>query len=247
MRTIPFLCLLALAFSFSFELSGQTSGAVQLKVEVAEPVDGKPLPGASVRNTLTGQAQLTGLSGPVIVRASRGQVLSFAANGFYNDTLTVTDSVLSLSIVRISLRPLPSTLPEATVRANLNPYQLDSLERRRNFLATVGEQTYGAIGRANDLGFGVAVNLDYFKGRERKKRRARNLFEVTEEEAYINYRWNEAVVKKYTNFKGETLWLFMQEARPSWDWLRRHTSEEDLLYHINSSLKKMRLSKSSTL
>ncbi|WP_439516359.1 hypothetical protein [Sediminibacterium sp.] len=42
------------------------------------------------------------------------------------------------------------------------------------------------------------------------------------------------------NFLGEPtekLRLFMQQHRPSYDWLRKHTSEEDIRYYINEQLK----------
>jgi hypothetical protein len=64
------------------------------------------------------------------------------------------------------------------------------------------------------------------------------LFDLTEEEAYINFRWNEILVNKYTQFNNDELFAFMQKARPSYEWLRSHQSEEDLLYYINSQLKK---------
>ena len=48
------------------------------------------------------------------------------------------------------------------------------------------------------------------------------------------------MVDKYTQFKDEELFAFMQKARPTYEWLRKHDSEEDLVYYINSQLKKYR-------
>jgi len=31
--------------------------------------------------------------------------------------------------------------------------------------------------------------------------------------------------------------LFMQQYRPSYNWLRKHTNEEDILYYVNDKLK----------
>jgi hypothetical protein len=133
---------------------------------------------------------------------------------------------------------LPSTLQSVTVTASLNPYQRDSLARREEFLALVGKNSIPAISRANDLGFGVGINLDRFGKTEKRKRNARELFDVLEEDAYVNYRWTEAVVEKYTGYKGEQLFAFMEDHQPAYAWLRKHPTEEDLLYYINDRLKK---------
>ncbi|HET8687284.1 MAG TPA: hypothetical protein VFM18_11570, partial [Methanosarcina sp.] len=191
----------------------------------------------SVRNIATGATVVSRSAGQYSVTGSKGNILSFSATGYFTDTLTITDSVLQLERLNISLRPLAGTLPDVTVTAKLNPYQLDSLERRRNFLALVGEAKLPKVGKVNDLGFGVGVNLDYWKKRERSKRRSRELFDITEEEAYINYRWVDTLVHKYTRLNGDSLIDFMQEYRPTWDWLRQNEEEEDLVYYINKSLK----------
>jgi hypothetical protein len=120
----------------------------------------------------------------------------------------------------------------------LNAYQVDSIERRKEFLSTVGEAHIPVVSRANDNGFGVGINFDRFTKREKNKRAARDLFEITEEEAYINYRWNDSLVFKYTKLSGDSLTDFMQANRPAWEWLRKNESEEDMLYYINKSLKK---------
>ncbi len=135
---------------------------------------------------------------------------------------------------------MPSTLENVTIISSYNRYQNDSVARRKNFLQTVGENKVNAVGKTNsDKDFGIAVNLDHFKKAEKNKRRARSLFEITEEEAYINFRWNDSVVEKYTNLSNDELTAFIQKSRPTYTWLRKHTSEEDLLYYINSQLKKM--------
>jgi hypothetical protein len=94
------------------------------------------------------------------------------------------------------------------------------------------------------LGFGVGINLDRWSKREKRERKARDIFEIMEEEAYVNFRWNEEVVKKYTTFEGDALYEFMERNRPEYQWLRKNPEENDLVYYINSSLKKEKRRKS---
>lgn len=194
---------------------------------------------ASIRNVNSGASLLSKTDGRFVADISRGQILAFSANGFYTDTLTVTDSVWSLSMLQIQLQPLPGALPNVVITAKLSPYQLDSLARRREFLENVGESKIPVLSHANAPNtFGIGINLDRLGRTERNRRHARNLFEITEEEAYINYRWNKALVEKYTLFRGNELEAFMQACRPSYAWLRKHVSEEEMVYYINAQLKK---------
>ena len=125
------------------------------------------------------------------------------------------------------------------VTGNYTEYQHDSIARRREFLQVVGENKIPTVSRPNDdKSFGVAVNLDHFSKKEKNKRKARELFDITEEEAYINYRWNDSVVAKYTKLEADALIGFLQEYRPSYEWLRRHPQDEDIMYYINDRLKR---------
>lgn len=208
-----------------------------IKGFITDKLSKQPIRTASIHNIGSGSTVVSRSAGQYSVTGSKGNILSFSASGYFTDTLTITDSVLQLENLNITLRPLSGTLPDVTVTAKLNPYQIDSLERRRNFLALVGEAKLPKVSAVNDLGFGVGINLDYWKKREKNKRRARELFDVTEEEAYINYRWTDTLVQKYSRLNGDTLIDFMQQYRPTWEWLRQNEDEEDLVYHINKSLK----------
>ncbi len=202
----------------------------------------KPLGMASIRNVMSGVATISKKDGSFLTSVTPGQVIAFSANGYYTDTLTITSNILQAGPFTKLLRFLPSTLPDVTITGTYTPYQNDSIERRKQFLQTVGENKIPVVSKANDMGFGVGINLDHFGKKEKNKREARSLFDITEEEAYINYRWNEEIVKKYTGYKDDKLTSFMQQARPSYTWLRNHLTEEDLLYYIDSQLKKMKKS-----
>ena len=88
------------------------------------------------------------------------------------------------------------------------------------------------------MGFGVGISLDRWSKKEKQERKARDIFEMMEEEAYVNFRWNEETVKKYTTFRDDELIEFMERNRPQYAWLRKNPTEESLLYYINTALKK---------
>jgi hypothetical protein len=234
-----FLALAACMFAVvSFAQDKQITG------KIIDSATQKVIPLASILNVLSGNVLISKEDGSFTTTAYEGQIYAFSANGYYSDTFYITNTMIGSGLMQVKLKPIRSTLQDVTVVAgNYDLYQQDSLQRRRYFLQTVGEKKVPTISKANDLGFGIALNLDHYSKAEKNKRQARSMFEVIEEGAYINHRWNKDLVEKYTSFTGDELTNFMQLARPKYDWLRDHPSEEDMLYYINNQLKKLKLKK----
>jgi hypothetical protein len=111
------------------------------------------------------------------------------------------------------------------------------MQRQQDFFQAMGRSPLPTLSQANS-GAGIALNIDRFSKREKRKRNAIRFFDDNEKEAYINYRYTPELVAKYTGLKDEKLQEFMGKSRPSWEWLRKHGSETDLAYYINEQLKK---------
>jgi phage gpG-like protein len=83
----------------------------------------------------------------------------------------------------------------------------------------------------------MGINLDRFSRRERinaglfyclKKWKKNNT-------SIIDFR--QQLVIRYTTLRNDSLLNFMQEHRPSYKWLRKNITEEDIKYYINDRLK----------
>jgi hypothetical protein len=197
-----------------------------------------PLRMASITNITLGKTTVSSSNGTFEIMAGKGNILAFSANGYYADTLTLTSDRFSKSNLILTLKPLPATLANVTVLGKYSQYQVDSIERRKEFTKVVGTTEMPTVSRANDLGFGVGINLDKFSKREREKQKARDLFSIAEQEAYVNWRWNEEIVVKYTRLEGDKLIDFMERYRPDYHWLRKNPEEKEIMYYINTALKK---------
>lgn len=222
---------------------GQTSLAQNKKTIIGLVYDQDekvPIKLASITNITVGKTTVSSANGTFELPAAIGHIIAFSANGYYADTLTLTAERFSLSNLILTLKPLPSTLSNVTVIGNYSQYQADSIERRKAFLEDVPGNPVPTMGRANDLGFGTAINLDKFSKREKQKQKARDIFQLAEQEAYVNWRWNEEIVVRYTRFEGEKLFEFMDRYRPEYQWLRKNPGEQEIMYHINTSLKRER-------
>ncbi|NCT95240.1 MAG: carboxypeptidase-like regulatory domain-containing protein [Chitinophagaceae bacterium] len=229
MRTWIVVLLLASAFTSSAQSRKQVVGVLR------DSVTREVIALASVTNTSTGNTVMTGSNGRFTISVTNNQLLSFAAVGYYFDTLryhTGDDTIIAL------LKPLVRNLGNVTVSARgFSQYQLDSIERRKEFLQDIANYTIPTVAQANS-GAGIALNLDRFSRHEKSKRKAMAFYEANEQEFYINYRFHNTLVASLTGFKDDKLRDFMQQSRPSYQWLRQNKTEEDIKYYINDQLKK---------
>jgi hypothetical protein len=201
-----------------------------------DSVTHEPIALASVTNMTTKNTVMTGSTGRFKIDVSENEIISFAAVGYHFDTLYYRDQYLLQDTLGLILSPLVHNLANVTVTSRgMSRYQMDSLERRKDFLGPV-DYKIPTVAQANS-GAGIALNLDRFSKHERNKRKAFAFFEANEDEEYINYRFPASTVTTYSGLKGEQLQQFMQQYRPASDWLRRNKSEEDIKYYINDKLK----------
>lgn len=197
----------------------------------------EPIVLASITNLNTQTTVMTSASGRFKIELQENQVLSFAAVGYYFDTIHYNKQFLLQDTLSLFLSSLAHNLGNVTVTARgMSRYQLDSIERRKEFLQDIVDYTIPTVSKANS-GAGIALNLDRFSRHEKNKRKAFSFFESNEKEAYINYRFPASVVTQYSGLKDTELQQFMQQYRPISEWLRRNRSEEDIKYYINEKLK----------
>lgn len=198
----------------------------------------EPIVLASVKNTVSGVTVMTNSKGYFSLPVAAGQLLSFAAVGYHFDTVYYTGTLLLQDTLQLQLSALVVTsLGNVTVTARgWSKYQLDSMQRQQDFFKAMGRSPLPTLSQANS-GAGIALNIDRFSKREKRKRNAIRFFDDNEKEAYINYRYTPELVAKYTGLKDEKLQEFMGKSRPSWEWLRKHPSETDMAYYINEQLK----------
>ena len=202
-----------------------------------DSVTNEPIVLASVANFETKKTVMTSNKGRFKIEIVDNQILSFAAVGYFFDTVAFHKNLLVNDTLYLFLKPLVNSLGNVTVFAkNTNTYREDSIERRKDFMGTRVQYTIPTVALSN-TGAGLGINLDRYSRHEKEKRKAFAFFEANEKEEYINYRFPAAIVTKYSGLKDDALQDFMQLHRPSYEWLRKHKTEEDIKYYINDKLK----------
>ena len=195
------------------------------------PIAGK------VTNVTKKRSVTTDANGFFKLDASANDFMFISAANYRYDTLNY--STFFTDSITILLSPAGTILPNVTVTTRYNRYQLDSIQRITEFQQDRGT-VHNTIERNRGPGFGVVVNLDRFKKKYRDKKNDERVFNMLEKNAYIDYRFSPQIVALYTGLKGTPLQAFITKNRPSYEWLRLHTTNEDVLYYINQKLKESR-------
>lgn len=195
-----------------------------------------PISNARVANENSRKVAFADNNGFFSLSVSFENLLLFNAPGYRFDTILYNRPLPDTVI--IFMKPLPAFLPNVTVTTTgYNQYQIDSIKRRNSFVADVGGPKMQNFSKSNS-GAGIALNLDaIFKKKDKSRRNAYHTFNELEKTAYVNYRFSPELVAHYTGLKNDSLTDFMTRYNPGYEWLRSHTSEEDIMYYINDKLK----------
>ena len=201
---------------------------------VTDSATNAPLANVEVRNLTANKKTTTDNKGKFSIQADINDVLFFTKDGYRFQNFSYSIMMEKNLFVKMSV--LPHELPGVTVTTSYSKYQKDSLKRREDFDKDLVSPEYKTI-TANSSGAGTTISLDRFSKREKQKQRAEKLFEEQEEDEYVRYRFSSELVGAYTGLKGDTLTRFINLYWPDYDWLRKHTSDEDVFYYINEKLK----------
>lgn len=201
----------------------------------------KPVALATVTNLSKGRSSVTDYEGRFSILAEPGNVLVSSFTGYDLDTLRVSENMRDTLFIQMHL--LENLLPEAiiTVKSRYTQYQLDSMNRRvlhADVLDKAGIPTIG--GPAEGSGFGITVNFGRRSKKEKEQRKFKTQFDLMEQEAFISSRFSPDKVAKITGLRNDKLIDFLNTYRPSYEWARKHLTDDDMLDYINSKMKDYR-------
>jgi uncharacterized protein YcfL len=210
---------------------------------IRDSVTNEPVELASVTNTSHKSTVITNNQGLFKINIVKNDVLTVSAVGYRYYTVVYNGLIAASDTIQLYLIPISRNLNNVTVKnSGVSQYTLDSLERNMEFKEAMISPPVKAVELANS-GAGFGISLNRLSKKEKSKRKATELFNNSEKEAYINYRFSLDIVTRYSGLKNEALQSFVQRHRPSYEWLRKHPKEEDIKYYINEKLKEDRARK----
>ena len=229
MRSFLFIALLAFTALSSSAQSGFIAGFLR------DSITHFPISGGTIKNNNSNKIIRTDVRGFFRLAAQPNDLIYAIAVNYQYDTLRY--SSLFTDTIQIFLSPSGDILPTVTVTSGYSKYQMDSAERRSEFEENRGTMVK-RISRPNSSAFGVGLNLDrVFKQKDKQKKKYTDFYKKSEQQAYIDYRFSPQIVSFYTGLKGDALRLFLYQFTPSYQWLRQHSSNEDVLFYLNEKIK----------
>lgn len=226
-------CLLLLPALVMFSVIGYAQKKT-ITGFVTDSATNAPLANVQVSNLTDNRKTTTDSKGKFSLPVEINDVLYFTKDDYRFQSFRY--SLLMEQTLQVRMSVLPHVLPGVTVQANYSKYQSDSVKRLDDFNKQLVSPEYKAV-QNNSSGAGAVINLDFFTGKEKSKRRAVKLFDEHEKDAYVRYRFPPEFVTAYTGLQGDSLNRFIQLYAPDYKWLRQHTTDEDVLYYINDKLK----------
>ena len=209
-----------------------------IKGYVRDSITGVPIVNAIISNETSKKLITPDQNGFFSITASRGDFIIINAFNYNFDTLKAAASLpdtLHIQLIRTN-----EILPTVTVSTQgYNRYQFDSLRRHDAFVSDMGGiGKMPKVSKADNMGAGIGINLDALARKRTKDRnQAYNTFNYLEKQAYIDYRFSPQNVSRITGLKGDSLVSFMRQYTPSYDWLRAHLTNEDIVYYVNDKMK----------
>jgi hypothetical protein len=221
-----------LCFTLQFILSGavaqrQLTGIIKGNSEI--------LVGVTIENISQDRINISDMGGNYRISAGVGDTVVFSHEGFITDTV-VTNEYSFNERLPIELKIKITNLNSVEVN-EFSKYTADSLERRQDydyiFKKTNNKKLYN-----NKLeGDGHAVNfspLGHFSSEEKQKRKLKERLEAEDKEQIIYLKYSRRV-PKLTGLQGDSLYLFINKYKPSYEYCLR-ASNMDILVYINDKL-----------
>jgi hypothetical protein len=216
--------------------SSQLCAQVWINGHLEDKLSGAPIAIGEIRSSLSNV--LTDSNGLFRIRVKEGEIISAKKAGYRFTTVHFSFHSSDTNFT-ITMEPLGSVMKTVTVKTSFSAYQVDSMRRRMAFDEGRSKTTF--ISKEPHPGFGLVFNLDRVtKSNDKNLKKQREIFEKTEQWAYIRSRFSDSMVQSYTGLAGDSLHLFMRQYIPSYEWLRDHPSKIEMIYYINDSIKKFR-------
>ncbi|MCW3467469.1 carboxypeptidase-like regulatory domain-containing protein [Chitinophaga nivalis] len=194
------------------------------------------LPYATVSNITNGKRSLSDQGGFYKISASRNDKLVFTFVGYHPDTLvvTLTTGTLTRNMVMV---PAGKFLKGVEITTQYTPYQIDSIERRKQYGYILDLPDTHLAGDNTPVGAGVVFSpITRFSKKEKQKRQFKKNYEQMEREKYIDSRFTPVLVHQVTGLAGDSLQHFMRDNYPDYN-LMRTIPNNDLIYWITDRYK----------
>jgi hypothetical protein len=188
-----------------------------IKGHVKEKGSGKRLADVFIKDNNNKQITVTDEKGNYTIRAAAGHLLIFSSPGYISDTLYLINTQPKF----VELQPEPMSLREVSVRSTRPVFD--------------PRAEYPEIYRKSKI-YPLSPS-SIFSREARNARRLKKYFEHEEQEQYVDGIYTKLYVSGIVPLKGKDLDDFMGMSRPSYEFLKKNSGGELVLY-VNDQYKR---------
>jgi hypothetical protein len=190
---------------------------------------------ATIQNTSQHRVNISDLGGNYKIAADIGDSVIFSHLGYISDTIVVNSAMFSERLP-IELKVKISNLASVDVN-EMSKYTLDSLSRREDYDYIFKNKNAKPLWDNKLSGDGRGVNfspIGHWSANEKQKRKLKERLEKDDKEEFIYYKFSRRV-PRLTGLRGDSLIMFINTYKPTYEYCV-HASSLDILLYINDKL-----------
>lgn len=186
--------------------------SLQLRGVVQDRVEKKGLSGVQLFNMFDSSAAFTDSNGAFILQASKGQLIEIRYPGYVVERFRISEGHVP-PYFKLYLDKIALLDHDKYAGRELTAYQRDSIERYELYKTTLEFPRMSGVDK-------VASPFSAMSKSNRQKWQFQEEFALREQERYIDFTFNEQLVKQISGLEGEDLVRYMRRYRPGYQKLR---------------------------
>jgi hypothetical protein len=217
-----------LLFLFLLVFGEQALGQTRISGIIKDLDSGFAISNVNIRNIYTQEIVVTDQEGKFTINVQKGQLLE-CKHVQYQVLRVRIQSDVTPKFYNLVLRLNTRKLEEIFVvnKDQIN-FTKDSAKRAEEYRIILNKP------RQSDMSWGVLA-VEYMSKKRRQEFAFVQNFEMFEREKYIDYKFNQRQLKKWTGLNDEDLVEFMRKYRPGYNYLRS-TNEYNYYLYLKKSL-----------
>lgn len=201
------------------------ASALVMKGKVYDMKTNQPMPNVNIVNTFTEMGMTTDSTGLFTINVERGHLVEFRRIGYKIVRIRIEST--QLPYYNIAMKEGAIDLDEVEIKGN--NFHTDSIERRETYKWAIDHYTLSGL----DI---IQHPFDALSKRNKQIWAFQKRYEYFEKEKFVDYVFNERLIKKLTNMDSTDIDLYRRNYRPQYDQVKAWTEYEFMEYIKQSAL-----------
>lgn len=209
--------------------------AQQIRGLIQDRESKQGLANAQILNVYDNSTAYTDSTGHFTINARKGELVEVRCAGYNKVSVRLTNGDLP-QFFKLYLDKVTILNTDRFASSGLTPFQIDSIKNH---------ELYKNVLEYRRLSTFQMVESPFTAAADKKKWDFQDSYALFEQEKYIDYMFNEALVKQITGLEGTDLQRYMKLYRPSYEALRSLT-QYDYYSYIRTSAERYRRNRPAT-